>query len=394
MKRSFSCRTLNAVWAMLLLAISAAAAMAQTSTLTVDCTNGQSLNHALSTLNKQVPATVSVKGICTEFVQVADFNNLTLTGLPGAALALPSTGPGDLTNAVLYIQASRSVTVSGFSIEGTPTLSAVTIAHGSSDIRLQSLHIRGGAISVIEHSQALVAHVAGQDAGYALLGVFDSSDVHVEHCQFLDTTGTQQWHSGIFVGASHITMFDTTIRNMTVGIDGAAGSIIDIVTYNTYTPLGGHSDVVIDSPDGTNYQGVFLDSGSSLNVTSARLLINQAGQSWGGNTGGILVSDGSTLTSVAPFLVISNSLGQGILVENNSHATLVGAGVTGSGHGGLVLANLSSVDVSSGTTLTVIGSNGVDLFCDSSSRITGSGNLAGKPSSQCTNVLPSEAILP
>jgi hypothetical protein len=79
---------------------------------------------------------------------------------------------------------------------------------------------------------------------------------------------------------------------------------------------------------------------------------------------------------------------------NNSHATLTGATVTGGGHGGLVLANLSSIDVSGAGLLTLIGGNGVDLVCDSGSTITGSANLAGVPTSQCANVLAAEAALP
>jgi hypothetical protein len=70
--------------------------------------------------------------------------------------------------------------------------------------------------------------------------------------------------------------------------------------------------------------------------------------------------------------------------------------VTGSGHGGLVLANLSSIDVSAGNSnlQTLIGGNAVDLFCDSNSTITGSASFAGVPTSQCANVFPAEASLP
>ena len=85
---------------------------------------------------------------------------------------------------------------------------------------------------------------------------------------------------------------------------------------------------------------------------------------------------------------------QGIAVINNSHATIAGASVTGGGHAGLALSNLSSIDVASGSMLTLIGGNGVDLFCDSNSTITGSTNFAGVPTSQCASVLPAEASLP
>jgi len=321
-----------------------------------------------------------------------------LNGLPGAALVQPSTGAGNLANNVLLIGSSQSVTVSGFNIQAT-TASAVAIGHGSSDVRLENLNVQGNSIVVFEHSQVLLSHVVAQDAPYAPLSVYDLSDVHVEHCLFQDTTGTQ-WHAGMAVGASHITTFDTTIRNMQVGISAYAGSIIDLVTYNTYTPLGGPSDVVIDNPAGLNSWGVSLDGGSSLNVASARLLINQPGQPWGGTTAGILVSNGSTLSTPndSNNLIITGSHGQGIVVENNSHATLTGATITGSAHGGLVLANLSSVDVSRNYPILVLtnisGSGVADLFCDSGSTITGAVHLTGGFSSQCSNVLGAEAVMP
>ncbi|MGD1077842.1 MAG: hypothetical protein ABR881_05915 [Candidatus Sulfotelmatobacter sp.] len=63
--------------------------------------------------------------------------------------------------------------------------------------------------------------------------------------------------------------------------------------------------------------------------------------------------------------------------------------------GGLVAANLSSIDVSAGTTLTSVSGNSMDLFCDSGSTITGSANVSGVPTAQCTNLLSAEtATLP
>ena len=55
-------------------------------------------------------------------------------------------------------------------------------------------------------------------------------------------------------------------------------------------------------------------------------------------------------------------------------------------------ANLSSIDVSSGSTLTLVGGNSVDLFCDPGSTIAGSVNLAGVPTSKCTNLLSGETV--
>jgi hypothetical protein len=298
----------------------------------------------------------------------------------------------------LLIESSRSVTVDHLNIQADASgVPAIGIGRGSTDIRLRNLNIQGGGegIIIFERSQVSLAYVNGKDAGYAPLGIYDASDVHVEHCSFDNSTGAF-WHAGVDLGASHLTIYATAIHNMQVGINASAGSIVDVQTFTTYFPLTGPSDVTIENQYGTNFDGVTLSAGSRLNVLGAKLAIKQPGQPWGGTTGGVLVSDGSVLSSLNANLVITGSHGQGIVVDNNSHATLAGSSVTGSGYGGLVLANLSSIDVSAGNSnlQTLIGGNAVDLFCDSNSTITGSASFAGVPTSQCANVFPAEASLP
>jgi hypothetical protein len=383
-------------WGLLMvLVLTASLAGAQTPSIaiTVDCSKGQSLNSTLSKLNKNLPIVVYVKGTCSESVQVVGFDNLTLRGLSGAMLSQPNTEASPL-----LIESSRSVTVDHLNIQADASgVSAIGIGQGSTDIRLRNLNIQGGGegIIIFERSQVSLAYVNGKDAGYTPLGIYDASDVHVEHCSFDNSTGAF-WHAGVDLGASHLTIYATAIHNMQVGINASAGSIVDVQTFTTYYPAGSTNDVTIENQFGTNFDGVSLSAGSRLNVLGAKLAINQPGQPWGGTTGGVLVSDGSVLSSLNANLVITSSHGQGIVVDNNSHATLVGSSVTGGGHGGLVLANLSSIDVSAGNSnlQTLIGGNAVDLFCDSNSTITGSASFAGVPTSQCANVFPAEASLP
>jgi hypothetical protein len=378
---------------LLVLVASIAGAETTAQSTTVDCNKGQSLNSTLAKLNKLTANTVTVSGTCTEFVQVVGFENLTLNGLAGATLVQPTTGAGSVFNSLLFIESSRSVYVDGFSIQAdTITVPAVGIGHGSSDIRLRHLNIQGGTfgISIFEHSQVSIAYVTAQDPGFSTLGVFDLSDVHVERSAFTSSTGTS-YQVGLFVGASHITMYDTTITNMAVGIEGYAGSIIDVLVFTTYYSNSVPSDVVIDSPAGTNYNGVAISGGGSLNVSTANLVINKPGQTYGGTTGGVLISDDASMTTSDGDLVIAGSNGQGVMALNNSHATLIGATVTSS-HGGLVAANLSSIDVSVGTTLTLVVGKNVDLFCDPDSTITGTVNLSGVPTARCTNLLAGETV--
>ena len=380
---------------LVVLILAASAAVAQTpASVTVDCNSGQSLNAALSKLNKQGPNTVSVNGTCTEYVQVFGFENLTLKGMTGATLAQPSTGAGTVLNSLLFIESSRNIIVQGFNIQAdTVTVPAIGIGHGSSDIRLRNLNIQGGTsgIVIFENSQVSIAYVTAEDPGYSTIGIYDLSDVHVERSAFKSTTGTG-YRVAMDIGASHVTMYGTTISNMQVGISAHNGSIVDVLTFNTYYATGGPSDVTISNSAGTNYNGVTVDGGGSLNVNGAKLVINKPGQTYGGTSGGVLISDGASMTAGSGLLVITGSKGQGVMALNNSHATVNGATVTGGSHGGLVAANLSSIDVSSGSTLSLVGGNSVDLFCDGNSTITGTMNLSGVPTAQCTNLLSGETV--
>jgi hypothetical protein len=132
---------------------------------------------------------------------------------------------------------------------------------------LRNLNIIGGGYGIIvfENSQVSIAYVTAQDPGYAALGAYDLSDVHLEHSSFTNTTGAP-WHVGLNIGASHVTMYATTITNMQQGIGAFGGSIIDLVAFTTYYNTGGSTDVTINSPAGTNYNGVTIQSGGSLNL--------------------------------------------------------------------------------------------------------------------------------
>src|SRR5215472_1632380 len=390
-------RSVSAVSILLLALTFVAAAQQPASTpITVDCSKGQSLNQTLANLNRQVAYNVSVNGTCTEFVHAIGFHNLLLKALPGATLVQPGTGGGNLGNATLYIESSQSVQVEGFAFDGSAgTFADIAILHGSTDIRLRSLYIHGGneGIVVVENSQVSVAYVHVHDTGYASLSMWDSSDVHVEHCLFEYTTnGQNQWHVGIALGASHVTMYATTIRNMQQGISGSADSIVDLGAFNTYYVGTGNTDVVMDNSGGFNFAGVAL-TGGSLNVGNAKLVLNKSGQSWGGTTAGVLLDEGASMIANSGYLSLLGSLGQGIMAMNNSHATLFGATISNGTHGGLVAINNSSIDLSTNNTPpSTISGNAVDLFCDSNSIITGTANIAGSPTAQCTNLLSSETV--
>ena len=380
-------------WAVALMCLVVVSVHAQTDPIVVNCDQGQSLNRALARMNKATPATVLVKGTCTEYVRISGFDGLTLKGSQGATLVQPSVVPSNgLAIHVLSIDASRSITVSGFAVHSlSSALAGIEVGQNSQDVRLRNLTIDGEGvfgIIVIESSQVSLARVKVRDPGYATVSVYDVSDVHIEDCLFAHSTG-DAWHAGLDVGSGHVTMQRTTIRNMQVGINIAKSGSVDIQSFNSYYPLGGPNDVIIENPAGTNFWGVFVGSGSLLNMGDTKLRITNPGQPWGWNTAGVLVSDGGTLNAGAN-LVVSGSQGQGVFISGNSHSSLAGSSITGSGHGGLVAVNLSTIAVGTSNPLTQISGNGTDLFCDSKSQISGSANIANATSVQCSNLLPGD----
>lgn len=365
--------------------ISCASAFAQDTPI-VDCGAGQSLNRALARMGKLQPATLKFKGTCTEYVVVEGFNNLTLQGLPGATIQQPVVNPPASAPYVLSVKAARSVTLSGFAVHSMPSAnSAIGIGKGSTDVRVQNVNIDGSwGIWVFEASQVwLVQVTANITSGYAAISVFDKSDVHIVD-GLLQRPTDSAFYAGLFVPSGHVTMQGMTIRDMQQGIVVGQSGSVDLVNFDS-TAAG--IDVIIDNPSGTNFNGAIVGDTGSLNLSSAKLRISNAGQTWGGDTGGVFVNNGSTL-SAGSSLIVTGSQGQGVIVTNNSHAQLSGSSITGSAHGGLVVVNMSTASVDSSNPLTVISGNGTDLFCDSKSQIAGGLNIANSTVVKCNNFLP------
>ena len=362
-------------------------------TRTADCSVGQSLAFTLATLNKLQPATVTVKGTCTEYVLVQGFSNLILTAAPGAALQQPNTPPPPNPSFVLSIKDSRNVTITGLAVRSLPSvLSSIGIGGGSSQVRLQNVTTDGsGGIFAYELSQVWLKNVTvNLSSGFAAIWVLDKSDVHIVD-GLIQRPSNSNFNAGLFVGSGHATMQGMTIRDMQQGINIGASGSVDI---DNFDPSAAGIDVIIDNPSGTNFNGAVVSEGSSLNISSAALRINNAGQPYGFDSGAVFVTNGSTLTagaSAGPNLVITNSQGQGVIVSNDSHANLLGSSITGGAHGGLVVTNLSTASVDfnyAGNPSTTITANGTDVFCDSKSRITGGANIANAVTVNCSSLLP------
>lgn len=360
--------------------------------ITVNCDRGGSINHVLALLPRGMPSTVTVNGTCTEYVVIRGLQDLTVRSSTGASLVRPigNSQGSCLFKAALTIEASRRVTIDGLRVQASDTgycSGGVFVRSGSADVRLRNLTVEGGnqGISIAENSQVSLAGVTGRDSSWAAVAVFDGSSLHIEDSLFDGSTGPG-WHEGIVAIKGVATLHGTRISNMQVGLDAQLGGIIDLSEFGTYSPAGGPTDVVVESPAGTGFWGVSVGGGSSFNA-GVKLRITTPGQAWGGDTAGVKVSDASSFTALGN-LEISASQGQGVVVTNNSFANLPGAIISGTGHSGLVVINNSSANLDAfNVPLTPItGSGTPDLFCDATSLITGVDKAPGS-TRQCDHVV-------
>jgi hypothetical protein len=358
------------------------------STVVVDCGAGQSLNSTLAKMDKFAPASVRFKGTCNEYVLVDGFENLTIKGLTGATIQQPATDPSTSPIYVLSVKASKGVILSGFAVHSRPSaFSGIGIGRGSTNVSLRNVTTDGSwGIVAYEASQVWLVRVnVNITSGYAAVSAFDKSDVHIVD-SLLQRPADSGFHAGLLVSSAHVTIQGTTIRDMQQSINANDSGSVDLVNFDS-TAAG--VDVTIDNPAGTNLNGVIVGDSSSLNLESAKLRISNAGQPWGGDSGSVLVTNGSTLNAGAN-LVISGGPGQGVIVANNSHAQLAGSSITGVAHGGLVVLNLSTVGMDISAPATTISGNGTDLFCDSRSQIAGALNIQNASTIQCNNLLPGQ----
>jgi hypothetical protein len=379
--------------------LSVAASHAAAADISVNCDRGQSLSRAISVLPRGTANTITVQGTCTEYVQIRGLEDLKVRGTTGARLVQPPVDPGRpcLALGALTIEASRGITIESLGVQASTTDAcsiAVLIQGGSADVRLRGVTATGGTqcFAIAQNSHASIAGSIGRDPGWAALGVFDGSAAHVEDSLF-ESTSPQGWQEGIVASEGRVHVHGTRIRNMTVGLEANTGGVINIFNFADYYPTTGPRDVVVECQPGTNFYGVSVGTGSAVVVApsfvagnAVKLRITNAGQSWGGETGAVRVADASTFDAGGDLEVVG-SLGQGVVVTNNSYANLAGVTITGSAHAGLVVTNNSTANLDQwyAPATPITGSGGPDLFCDATSLIAG-GDKAPGSTRQCANV--------
>ena len=103
-------------------------ASAQTLTVTVDCSRGQTITHALRQGDSRKPLVVVVRGTCNEHVSISR-DDVTLRGQPGTEATV--NGPDSGTDTIVILK-------------DTVNIEDLTVTGGFNGIRLQGPFLRGG----------------------------------------------------------------------------------------------------------------------------------------------------------------------------------------------------------------------------------------------------------
>jgi hypothetical protein len=323
-----------------------------------------------------MPVTLQVQGTCNESVRIHDFDRLTLQGLPGATLVGPTEDTTDgLLHSALTVDASRGVAIEGFTVRAGNGR-GIAIRGGASGIQLRDTAVEG-SVNVFERSQALVAGLSVRVVGGFGLFVGDMSDIHLEDSLF-ENTGSG-WGFGIYV-MSQLTVHNIIIRDFPTGMYVQAGGTVNIQDFGNFNPTGGPIEVLIENPVRASTASCLV--AGYLNL-GAKLRITNAGRASSRDSAAVRVENGGAMAAAAN-LDVSGSQGQGVFVTNNSSLSVAASTITGGLHGGLVVVNQSTATVTSSGA--ILSGNATDVFCDSSSLITGAMNIVGATTIQCANL--------
>jgi hypothetical protein len=327
-------------------------AAAQSLTVTVDCSEGQTIAQALKQGDSRKPLDVIVRGTCSEYVTIAR-SDVTLRGesIQGSVVS----GPGTAAPAVL-IQADR--------------------------VNLEQITVTGGANGVVL-SGPFVASMTGvvvrePSSGSAVL-VRAGGDLSVSGCTLAQANIGLQLQRGGSARAFN----GTEIRdNGNAGVFAGVNSTVNVSGGSKVIDNGGH--------------GIEVQSGSQANISNSEIanngmgvLIGASGASIVGNLihnnreHGVLAQAGAVVSvdqneirensrdGVVGYLgatvvmhgnEITDNGETGVSCRSNCTLQISGERITGNGYHGLAV-QLRSTLIVEGPVTDATGNGWVDLWC-------------------------------
>lgn len=277
---------------------------------TVDCAAGQTVADALARAPASGRYTISIRGTCTERVNINRDATTIEGGAPGATLAAPSPG------------------------------STVVMINGAEDIRLANIAISGGGGGITAFSRAGVTTDNVRITGFANTGIL----INAESNGHLNNTTIEGGDGGIGVDAvSNASINGGTISGARFfNVSASRGSAVFI---------GGGALIT-----GAGFHGVHASNGASVNVGNATIQ-NSAGT-------GLFAFQGGNVSANAGSLIQGNN--QGGVGANAATAVVGGGRVTDNAPFGVLAYNGGVLTIQGGAIIEANRGSGVHLNVASS----------------------------
>jgi hypothetical protein len=336
---------------------------APTLTWTVDCTRGQSINHALERLPGRKLMLI-IRGTCNESVLI-DRDDATLKGdqAIGATVNGPSTD-----SAAIEIVGNR-ITLEGLTVTGGRD--GIT-ASGTSSVSILGSVIRNARKSGISIAGSQNASIEG-----CRIERNGSSGINLDRgasATIGNSVVTANAGAGMHLGgkSSAVAGGNTFSANGSNGIELFSGSHAAIYG-NTITANGTNSaergNGVFVSLTSADIGGNTITNNRQAGVLGDASILNVGGNTITGNADGIIANLASTLVENGD--TISNNTGFGILFNSSSTGVVAGAKILFNSGDGLFLQFGSKLFLGYSTS-TSGGNGGFGLRCaDAESSVVG-----------------------
>jgi parallel beta-helix repeat protein len=333
-------------------------------TLTVDCSKGQTIAHALQQGDERKELVVIVRGTCNENVTI-NRDKVTLQGGPGTGATV--NAPDASTDAII--------------VEGTDiSIVGLTVTGGLRGVR--AIGVQGVTIldSVIQNAAQNGIHVISSHANIVGNTIQYSGNHGMAFSAANGRVQDNQIRSNAKAGVYLQQLSALSMNGNTITANGSNG--VEVAT-------GSYASLVNSQIMSNSSHGVTLDQGSSISISGSTVSSNGAAGVWL-YSNSTAVIDGCTIAAngtdaAAPQLVrvgvsvnFSHADIRNSSITNHPYRGIVTTGtlllgnttVTGNGADGVVLYNGAKLGVTGGTISNNNG-NGVFMILNSSGQILG-----------------------
>jgi hypothetical protein len=176
---------------------------AQAADVNVNCNAKGSIQAALASLSLYGPNTITIHGTCTEYVDIQQFDHLTIVGKNNAAIVAPSN-----STYTLNIRSSRDVVLRNLTVRGQ---NGAAYFEGCKDCGVYNSTIEGTILVGSMSKLVIFKSVLHANGSWTAFGIFDNSVAFINDCTF-EPGSTPSWVGLHVAKGAAVTIGGSTIR--------------------------------------------------------------------------------------------------------------------------------------------------------------------------------------